>query len=302
MVQTAVFTLFLQAGWAALIPDVRARIAKDDFAQAEKLIGDYRKQNGVTPEMLEALSWLGRGALAQKRYQQADQYSDQTRKLCLEQLNKQGLDDERHLPIALGASIEVHGHALAGQGRLGEAVMFLETELDRWRNTSIRTRIQKNIHLLRLEGKTPPALETAEWLGPKPPSPAGLKGKPVLLFFWAHWCGDCKYQAPILAEIKAKYGPKGLVLLGPTQCYGYVARGEDAPPEKEKPYIEEVRQKYYAALPDMPAPLSQENFKIYGASTTPTLVLLDKKGVVRMYHPGKMPYEELAPKIEEALR
>ena len=42
-----------------------------------------------------------------------------------------------------------------------------------------------------------------------------------------------------------------------------------------------------------PAPVSEENFRNYGASTTPTLVLIDRAGIVRLYHPGAMTYEEL---------
>lgn len=299
----AFLTVALQTmSWAALIPDVRAAIAKDDFKQAEALIAEHRKANGVTPEMLEAHSWLGRGALAKKRWDAAESYAQETRRMVTEALKGRKLDDEPRVPIALGASIEVQGHLMAGRGERAAGVQFLEKELAAWRATSIRTRIQKNIHLLSLEGKKPPALELKEYVGPKPPSVDSLKGKAVLMFFWAHWCGDCKFQSPILTQIKEKYGAKGLVLMGPTQCYGYVARGEDAPRDQEKKYIEDVRKQYYASLLDMPAPVNEENFKIYGVSTTPTLVLLDRKGVVRMYHPGKMPYEELAPKIEEVLQ
>jgi thioredoxin-related protein len=51
----------------------------------------------------------------------------------------------------------------------------------------------------------------------------------------------------------------------------------------------------------MPVPVSEENFKVYGASTTPTLVLIDRRGVVRLYHPGNLSYEELAAKLESIL-
>ena len=64
-------------------------------------------------------------------------------------------------------------------------------------------------------------------------------------------------------------------------------------PAAERTYIESVRQKYYASLLDMPVPLSKQNFKTYGASTTPTLVLLNRSGQVTMYHPGAMTYQEL---------
>ena len=51
----------------------------------------------------------------------------------------------------------------------------------------------------------------------------------------------------------------------------------------------------------MPVPLSQHNFKTYGASTTPTLVVINRAGQVAMYHPGAMTYEELRAAIEKAL-
>jgi len=288
--------------WGALIPDVRDRIAKSDFNGAQALIRDYRKQHGMTAESLAAQSWLGRGALAQKRYADALKYAAETRQLCLDQLKRRKLDDEEHLPIALGATIEVHAQALAGQGQRSEGVSFLKDELKRWYATSIRTRIQKNLHLLSLTGAVPPPLELKEYLGPKPPALSALKGKAVLLFFWAHWCPDCKSQAPMLAQLRKQYGSRGLVVLAPTQYYGYVAGGEDASPDREKPYIDKIRREFYGDLIDVPVPLSQENFKIYGASTTPTLVLLDKGGIVRMYHPGRMTQDELAAEVEKVLR
>jgi hypothetical protein len=47
----------------------------------------------------------------------------------------------------------------------------------------------------------------------------------------------------------------------------------------------------------MTVPVSEENFKAWGASTTPTLALIDRLGIVRLYNPGRMTYEELAPKV-----
>lgn len=286
---------------AALVSDVRERIAKDDFPGAEKLIRAHELLSGKTPETILAYSWLGRGALGLKRYDQAMAYAARTREDCLAALKSRKLDDEPQLPTALGAAIEVHAQSLAGRGERSEGVSYLRSELKRWYDSSMRTRIQKNIHLLSLVGTKPPALETKEYFGPKPPTFEQLKGKVVLLFFWAHWCPDCKYQGPILAQLRDKYAAKGLVLIAPTQYYGYVAGGEDATPQKERPYIDAVRRQHYAGLLDVPAPLSQENFRIYGASSTPTLVLLNRSGSVAMYHPGRMTYEELANEIDRIL-
>lgn len=281
----------------SLVRDVRAAIAANNFQKAEAQIAEYEARRGVTPEMLEALSWLGRGALAAKIYDQAEAYASRTRELCLESLKSRPLDADRNLPIALGAAIEVLAQAAAARGERSAAVAFLQEQLAAYRDTSIRTRIQKNINLLTLEGRAAPPLEINEWVGPQPQRLDELKGRPVLLFFWAHWCGDCKAQAPVLARLLEEYGPRGLTLVGPTQRYGYVAGGKEAGPQEELAYIDEVRSRFYGQLGAMRVPVSEENFRNYGASTTPTLVLIDRSGIVRLYHPGNLPYEELAPKV-----
>ena len=285
--------LIAVAAWANILGDVRALIGQNNFTLADALLQRYRTEHGVTPEMLEALSWLGRGSLAAKQLEKAQTYAAETQRLALEQLKNRPLDAETHLPIALGAAIEVQGQVLNERGDRSGAVVYLRKELATYRGTSIRTRIQKNINLLSLEGKAAPALDQREYLGAKPAPLTSLKGEPVLLFFWAHWCGDCKEEGPILAQIEKEYASKRLVVVAPTQRYGYVARGEEAGPAEELKYIDEIRHKFYADLLNVPAPISDENFKNYGASTTPTLVLIDKQGIVRMYHPGRMTLEEI---------
>jgi hypothetical protein len=79
--------------------------------------------------MLEALSWLGRGALAAKQLDKAEAYAKQTQALATDQLKHRALDAEPHLAIALGAAIEVQALVLAEERDRNLAVAFLREQL-----------------------------------------------------------------------------------------------------------------------------------------------------------------------------
>jgi thiol-disulfide isomerase/thioredoxin len=281
-----------------LIPQVRAALNANDIPRAEALIAEFRKVNGTTPEALEAFSWLGRGALAQKKYDEAEQFALDTYDLCLDALKTRSMDAEPRLPIAIGAAIEVRGQVMAARGNRSEAVYFLRREAETYGATSIIQRINKNINLLSLEGQ--PAFDTSsrESLAGTAPSLASLRGKPVVLFLWAHWCPDCKAMSPILDELRKTYAAQGLTILAPTQRYGYVANRAAAPPDQELAYIRQVRRDSYPWLDDAMVPVSGEVFTRYGVSTTPTLVFIRRDGTVLRYHPGQMTRAQIEPLIQ----
>ncbi len=280
-----------------LTATVRAAIARQDFAGAEQLVTNDRKARGVTPDGLEAMSWLGRGALAAERWDAADTYARDTYTLAVAALKGRTMDQEPHLPIAIGAAMEVRAQVAAHRGERSEAVATLQRELATYKDTSLVKRIQKNINLLSLEGTVAPALDLSESLAPKPLSLNDVKGKVVVLFFWAHWCPDCKTQAPILKDLLDRYGAQGLTVVAPTQRYGYVARGKDAGPQEENAYVEEIRTTHYGFLQPNAIAMSEANHRRYGVSTTPTVVVVDRKGIVRTYHPGTMSKAELEPLV-----
>jgi thiol-disulfide isomerase/thioredoxin len=285
--------LLAASAFATVVTDVETAMSRGNFPLAEAMLQNYRAQRGVTPEYLEALSWLARGDLITRQFDKADANAKETEQLALQTLATRPLDAEPHLPLALGAAIEVEAQVLTANGDRAGALALLRKDLLTYRTTSIHTRIQKNINLLTLEGRAAPALEEREFLGAKPTPLLSLRGKPVLLFFWAHWCPDCKQEEHILAQVAREYASKGLVMIAPTQRYGYVANGDEAGPADELKYIEQIRHQYYADLLSVPAPVSEANFRNYGASTTPTLVLIDRHGIVRLYHPGAMTMDEL---------
>ena len=207
--------LFAAPAWAGIVEDVRTALAQSNFSAADSELNAYRSRHGITPEYVEANSWMGRAALEAHQYDQATAYAKQTKNLAVEQLKQRPLDAEPRLPIALGAAIEVESQALAAQGERTQAVAILQAALRTYGTTSIRARLQKNLNLLSFEGHPAPALRAEQFLGSKPPVLAQLKGSPVLLFFWAHWCGDCKAEAPIIAQLRSEFAPKGLAVVGP---------------------------------------------------------------------------------------
>ena len=293
--------LTASSAWAGIVENVRVALMQNNFSAAEAELNAYRNQRGTDAEYLDAYSWLGRAALDQGQYDQAAAYAKQTKTLALEQLKVRPLDAEPHLPLALGAALEIQSQVLAARGQRTQAIAMLQSALRTYGNTSIHDRIQKNLNLLSFQGRVAPPLKADQYLGATMAAPDQWRGSPRLLFFWAHWCADCKAEAPIIAQLRSEFASQGLKVIGPTRLYGYTAQDPHAPPSEEIQYIEAVRRRFYSGLLDMPVPISKANFETYGASTTPTLVLLDRTGRVAWYHPGALPYDQLRAAIEKVV-
>jgi thiol-disulfide isomerase/thioredoxin len=270
-----------------IVADVRAAITAEDLARAERIARNALARRGAGPEALEAFSWVARGAFATGDLATADRVAREAQTRAEATLKTRPLDAEPHLPLALGAAFEVQAHVLAAQGGRSDAVYLLTRVLEKYGQTSIQQRIQKNIHLLSLAGKPAIPLETGEFLGANRTPLQALKGRPLVLFFWAHWCMDCKVQGPILAKLLGEFSRDGLTIVAPTQRYGTIG-GREVSAAEERRHIAVVREQSYEFLEDVPMPLSGQNFRNYGVSSTPTLVLVDRDGIVRLYHPGRM--------------
>jgi thiol-disulfide isomerase/thioredoxin len=285
--------------FAGIVEDVRQSLAQSNFSGAESELKSYKDAKGVTPEYLEALSWMGRAALSMQQYTQADSYAKQTLTLAAPVLKKHSINSDEQMATAVGAALEVQAQSLAGQGQKAQGVALLRRALATYSGTPIAPRIHKNLNLLTFVGQQAPALHGGEFLGMRAPTLAELKGRPVLLFFWAHWCMDCKGESPILARLHSEF--KDLTIIAPTQRYGYAAAGENATPQAEFEYIKKIWEKYYTGLQNAAVPVSKENFNVYGSSTTPTLVLIDRSGKIAYYHPGAVMYDDLRAAIEKVL-
>ncbi len=119
-------------------------------------------------------------------------------------------------------------------------------------------------HGLRI-GAIPPALDTQLVSGSDAVSLDGLRGRVVVLDFWATWCGPCRMIMPSLDQMSTRYHARGLTVLG-------VAR-ESASDIRDHLSRSPVG---YTIARDRGRTMTE-----YGVRAIPMLVVIDRTGTVR---------------------
>jgi thiol-disulfide isomerase/thioredoxin len=94
-------------------------------------------------------------------------------------------------------------------------------------------------------------------------SPRDLKGKVVLIDFWATWCGPCREFMPIVEGYKEKYGPKGLEIMSIS--------------DETRDVVAKFKKTHDTGLPTY-----LDNFlllhKAYSVTSIPHIAVIDKNG------------------------
>ena len=131
---------------------------------------------------------------------------------------------------------------------------------------------------------TMPDIIASQWIEQTPVKLSELRGKVVVLDFWAHWCGPCRVTLPNLSRWHDMYKDKGLVILGMTTLYGH-GGGRPMKPAEELAYLSDFKKRNrlpYGVVVDA----SQMNDINYGVNSIPMSFLIDRKGVLRYISPG----------------
>lgn len=109
-----------------------------------------------------------------------------------------------------------------------------------------------------------------------------LRGKPVVLNFWATWCGPCRNELPALQKASERYAGE-VAIIGVDQA---------EPAETVKKYADELGLTF-----TIPLDTSHDAANAYDVTLMPTTYFIDAQGVIRSVHLGEMNMITLAENI-----
>jgi thiol-disulfide isomerase/thioredoxin len=134
---------------------------------------------------------------------------------------------------------------------------------------------------LKLIDHSAPELSVKEWLNSSPVTLAELKGKVVLLEFWATWCKPCEQMFPKIKELRQAQAARGLEVLALTRYFMAYGGNEEAQAQ-ELTLIREFAANHKIEFP-VGVSEDESTQNAYGATALPMFALVDRGGVVRSF-------------------
>ena len=281
---------------------IRMKLSAGDLPSAESILESHLAEHGKDGDYTLGVAWVARGAALTGDWKAAAAYAKTARQIAEAKLvSPASYESESEAVYALGTAIEVEAQTLVASGQKRNAIRLLDASEKAQEAARapyvLRARIWKRRNQIELVGQRAPALPYDDHLGAEPPPLPSFRGQPVVLFFWRESCGDCLGEAATFRKVVAKYAAKGVAFLAPTRYY-------DQPDGRgaERARIQKAWTEVYDLAGKVPVPISDEGMLRYGVSATPTFVLLDTTGIVRLYSPTRMTEARLSDEIEKLLR
>ncbi len=144
-----------------------------------------------------------------------------------------------------------------------------------------------------LPAGTPAPAFTTQTVAGKPLSLKSLRGKVVLLDYWATWCGPCQMATPTLETLYKKFGSQGLRVVG-------LSVDDPRSVGGVKPFMKHFGMTYIVSASPVANGRAQSAYHVNGI---PSQFLIDKKGIVRWSQSGYSESESqtLTPMIKRLL-
>ena len=175
------------------------------------------------------------------------------------------------------------------KGNTDEARTILEQGISSLKEKGITKSLESTLQLMNLIGKPAPELFAETWLNSRPLKLKDLRGKAVVIDFWATWCSPCRAVIPTLVETYEEHKINGLVVLGYTRLYGSYRDDQKrlgpVEPRDEIRLTGEFLKRYKMTYPVAIAH-NKDGFENYFIHGIPTLIFINKAGIVTGFKIG----------------
>ena len=271
--------------------------------EAEARLAEYVKNQPQVPDDAYALqNWVVTGYFNLKDYERALPHAQQMWTAAnLSATGKPPLARDARLNEAavnlseIDLKLNKKGDALAVVRELDRLALALPSgnlhKLALVRMLQIDPQIDffKNLDEASAGAATAPDITADEWIDQAPTKLTDLRGRVVLLDFWAPWCGPCRATFPRLEKWHQNYKDKGLVILGLTTFEGN-AEGKRLTRSQELAYLRDFKKKFNVSY-GFAVSEASNNDQRYAVSSIPTTFLVDRGGVVRFISIGSSDLE-----------
>lgn len=147
-----------------------------------------------------------------------------------------------------------------------------------------RVQVRDRARQVALIGEPAPEINIKTWIKGEATTLTELRGRVVLLEFWATWCKPCKQMFPKLKTLDEQYRDKGLDVIALTRHY-FAGRDTASSRVDELELMRSVINEYEIEF-RVGVAKDESVQNVYGATGMPTLSLIDRSGVVRYAHFG----------------
>jgi thiol-disulfide isomerase/thioredoxin len=261
--------------------------AENAYAAYKTVAGDPTSRDKILDDLLDS------GLRLFKIYMLLDQRAKAD--AALEDMRKSSV--ELQTPAIWYVTVDRQIIYLIESGRKPEALAYFQVCINQaakdFTSKAIQTDLQQKLRKrekhYRLLGEPAPELAAIDqYLSGQKVTLADLRGKVVLLDFWATWCIPCLEAFPAMLEWKQDFGQADLVIVGITRYYG-TAEGFNVDETTELDFLRRF-QRVHRLTYDLLVAKDEANHRAYGAVQIPTAVLIDRKGVIRYIATGTSQY------------